>query len=94
MRYPPDPPTVEEIVAVMRGAGASQAGIRMRALIVLLWRAGLRSDASLRTSSATPTQSRSHLGLSTRHRQHRDIDTVHERRAPMMPGTAALRIDS
>jgi integrase len=46
MRYPADPPTVEEIVAVMRGAGASKDGDRLRALVVLLWRAGLRiSDA-------------------------------------------------
>jgi len=40
--YPPDPPTVEEIVAVMRQAGDGIHGARMRAFIVLLWRAGLR----------------------------------------------------
>jgi integrase len=45
--YPPDPPTVEEIVAVMRAAGGNTAGIRMRALIVLLWRAGLRISEAL-----------------------------------------------
>jgi hypothetical protein len=38
-QYPPDPPTVEEIVAVMRTAGGDAHGERLRALIVLLWRA-------------------------------------------------------
>jgi hypothetical protein len=42
MRYPADPPTVEEIVAVMRQAGAGPSAARIRALIVVLWRAGLR----------------------------------------------------
>jgi site-specific recombinase XerD len=42
-----DPPTAEEIVAVMRHAGASPHGLRMRALIVLLWRAGLRIAEAL-----------------------------------------------
>ena len=41
MRYPADPPTIEEIVAVMRVAGEKPDGLRLRALIVLLWRAGL-----------------------------------------------------
>jgi integrase len=41
-RYPPDPPRVEEIVAVMRQAGETDHGLRLRALIVVLWRAGLR----------------------------------------------------
>jgi len=41
-RYPPDPPRVEEIIAVMRQAGESDHGLRLRALIVVLWRAGLR----------------------------------------------------
>jgi site-specific recombinase XerC len=46
-RYPPDPPTVEEIIAVMHAAGTGSDGIRLRALIVVLWRAGLRiSEAS------------------------------------------------
>jgi hypothetical protein len=47
LRYPPDPPTVEEIVAVMRQAGDGGHGARMRALIVLLWRAGLRLNEAL-----------------------------------------------
>jgi integrase len=40
--YPADPPTVEEIVAVMRIVGDRADGQRLRALIVLLWRVGLR----------------------------------------------------
>ncbi len=35
-RYPADPPPVEEIIAVMRCAGDTLHGLRMRALIVLL----------------------------------------------------------
>jgi site-specific recombinase XerD len=39
---------VEEIVAVMRQAGDGVQGARMRALVVLLWRAGLRINEALR----------------------------------------------
>jgi site-specific recombinase XerD len=46
-RYPADPPTVEEIIAVMRTAGAGTDGVRLRALIVLLWRAGMRIGEAL-----------------------------------------------
>jgi len=45
--YPADPPSVEEIVAVMRVAGDGAAGARLRALIILLWRAGLRISEAL-----------------------------------------------
>jgi hypothetical protein len=44
-RYPADPPRTEELVAVMRHAGANLHGDRVRALIVILWRAGLRIQA-------------------------------------------------
>jgi hypothetical protein len=47
LRYPADPPTVEEIVAVMRSAGVGPDGARLRALIVILWRAGLRISEAL-----------------------------------------------
>jgi site-specific recombinase XerD len=47
LRFPADPPTVEEIVAVMRCAGDSRYGLRTRALIVVLWRAGLRISEAL-----------------------------------------------
>jgi integrase len=46
-RYPADPPTVEEIVAVMRAAGDRRQGCRLRGLIVVLWRAGLRIQEAL-----------------------------------------------
>jgi site-specific recombinase XerC len=46
-RYPADPPTTEEIIAVMRCAGATPYGLRARALVVLLWRAGLRVSEAL-----------------------------------------------
>jgi integrase len=46
-QYPADPPTVEEIVAVMRTIGDGAEGHRLRALIVLLWRAGLRISEAL-----------------------------------------------
>jgi site-specific recombinase XerD len=45
--YPADPPTVEEIVAVMRQAPESRRGYRVRAMIVVLWRAGLRVQEAL-----------------------------------------------
>ena len=47
MRYPADPSTVEEIVAVMRHTGDDRHGWRLRALIVVLWRAGLRIQEAL-----------------------------------------------
>ena len=47
MSYPADPPRVEEIVAVMRQAGDGVHGDRMRGLIVLLWRAGVRIGEAL-----------------------------------------------
>jgi site-specific recombinase XerD len=47
LRYPADPPTVEEIVAVMRSAGDGADGNRVRGLIVVLWRAGLRISEAL-----------------------------------------------
>ncbi|HWJ50339.1 MAG TPA: tyrosine-type recombinase/integrase [Solirubrobacteraceae bacterium] len=45
--YPADPPTVEEIVAVMPAVGDRPDGHRLRALIVLLRRAGLRISEAL-----------------------------------------------
>ena len=52
MRYPADPPRVEEIIAVMREAGDGIHGARMRALIVVLWRAGLRIHEALMLSES------------------------------------------
>ena len=45
--YPADPPTVDEIIAVMRKIPADRHGIRLRALIVVLWRGGLRIHEAL-----------------------------------------------
>jgi site-specific recombinase XerD len=45
--YPADPPSVEEIIAVMRAAGEDRHGARLRALIAMLWRAGLRIQEAL-----------------------------------------------
>ena len=47
LRYPPDPPTVEEIIAVMQAAGGDPDGLRLRGVIVKLWRAGLRISEAL-----------------------------------------------
>jgi site-specific recombinase XerD len=47
LRYPADPPKVEEIVAVMRAAGDGAHGRRLRGLIVILWRTGLRIQEAL-----------------------------------------------
>jgi site-specific recombinase XerD len=52
IRYPADPPSVEEIVAVMRSAGDGPHGRRLRALIVVLWRAGLRINEALALTEA------------------------------------------
>src|SRR4051795_6030415 len=46
-RYPADPPTVEEIVAVVRQTADNRHGWRVRGLIVVLWRAGLRVQEAL-----------------------------------------------
>ncbi len=47
VRYPADPPTVEEIIAVMCAASDGPHGQRLRGLIVILWRAGLRIQEAL-----------------------------------------------
>jgi site-specific recombinase XerD len=44
---PPTRPRVEEIIAVMRLAGERRHGLRLRAMIVVLWRAGLRISEAL-----------------------------------------------
>jgi site-specific recombinase XerD len=47
VRYPADPPTVDEIVAVMRKIAVDRHGLRLRAMIVVLWRGGLRIQEAL-----------------------------------------------
>ena len=51
-RYPAHPPRVEEIIAVMRTAGEGVHGARIRALIIVLWRAGLRINEALSLAEA------------------------------------------
>jgi site-specific recombinase XerD len=46
-RYAADPPTVDEIIAVMRHAGHAWYGNRLNGLIIVLWRAGLRINEAL-----------------------------------------------
>jgi hypothetical protein len=55
MRYPADPPTVDEIVAVMRHTSNARHGWRVRGMIVVLWRAGLRIRKHSRSQSTTST---------------------------------------
>jgi integrase len=52
MRYPADPPTIEEIVTVMRHGGDGVHGRRLCGLIVVLWRAGLRICEALALAEA------------------------------------------
>lgn len=46
-RYPADPPSIQEIVAVMRACPDTLAGQRTSTLILLLWRSGLRISEAL-----------------------------------------------
>jgi site-specific recombinase XerD len=61
LRYPADPPTVEEIIAVMREASDGPHGQRLRGLIVILWRAGLRIQEALSLGEADLDQRRGSL---------------------------------
>src|SRR3954451_20926477 len=45
--FPADPPRTEEIIAVMGCCQDTDHGARARALIVILWRAGLRVQEAL-----------------------------------------------
>ena len=61
LRYPADPPKVDEVIAVMRNAGEDAHGRRLRALIVIMWRAGLRIDEALALSEGDLDQRRGSL---------------------------------
>ncbi|MBA2636751.1 MAG: tyrosine-type recombinase/integrase [Solirubrobacterales bacterium] len=61
LRYPADPPKVEEIIAVMCAAGDGPHGQRLRGLIVILWRTGLRIQEALSLSEADLDQRRGSL---------------------------------
>ena len=47
IQYPPDPPRPEEIILVMCRAGNDRHGLRVRALIAVLRRGGLRISEAL-----------------------------------------------
>jgi len=55
MRYPADPPRVEEIIAVMRHAGEDRHGLRIRAVIAVLWRSGCGSRKPSRSARPMST---------------------------------------
>jgi integrase-like protein len=61
LRYPADPPKVEEIIAVMRTAGNGTRGRRLRGLIVVMWRAGLRIQEALALAEGDLDQRRGSL---------------------------------
>ena len=61
MCYPADPPTVDEIVAVMRRVGDDRHGWRLRAMIVVLWHAGLRIQEALALAEQDLDQRRGSL---------------------------------
>ena len=61
LRYPADPPNVEEIIAVMRTAGDRVHGRRLRGLIVIMWRAGLRIQEALALAEGDLDQRRGSL---------------------------------
>ena len=70
IRYPADPPTIEEIVTVMRHAGDGVHGRRLRGLIVVLWRAGLQVCEALALAEADLDPRRGSL-LGRRRSPHR-----------------------
>jgi len=61
LRYPADRAKVEEIVAVMRAAGDRPHGRRLRGLIVVLWRSGLRIQEALALTEGDLDQRRGSL---------------------------------
>jgi site-specific recombinase XerD len=61
MQYPPDPPRAEEIILVMRQAGRDRHGLRVRALIAVLWRGGLRISEALALNETDVDETRGSL---------------------------------
>ncbi|MBV9005296.1 MAG: hypothetical protein JO181_11605 [Solirubrobacterales bacterium] len=58
VRFPADPPTVEEIILVKREAGPGTYADRLRALIAILWRLGCGLAKRSRSPRQTWTRSR------------------------------------
>jgi integrase len=96
MRYPADPPTIEEIVAVMRRAGDSVHGRRLRGLIVVLWRAGLRIHEALALAEADLDARRGSLlvrrGKGGRRREVGMDDWAWEQLAPWLEARVELPV--
>jgi site-specific recombinase XerD len=61
LRYPADPPKVEEIIAVMRAGGDGTLSRRLRCLLVIIWRAGLRIQEALALTEGDLDQRRGSL---------------------------------
>ena len=96
IRYPADPPTVEEIIAVMRRAGDGVHGRRLRGLIVLLWRAGLRIHEAFALNESDLDRRRRSLlvcrGKGGRRREVGIDDWAREQLAPWLRARVELPI--
>jgi integrase len=78
-RHPADPPTVEEIVAVMRAArDGRRHGCRLRGTIVVLGRAGLRIHEALALNEPDLDHRRGALLVRRRKGGHRREVGMHE----------------
>ena len=96
VRYPADPPTVDEIVAVMRHASRDRHGFRLRAMIVVLWRAGLRVQEALALTEHDLDQRRGSVlvrrGKGGRRREVGMGDWGWEQLRPWLTARAALPV--
>ena len=96
VRYPADPPTIEEIVTVMRTAGDGQHGLRLRGLIVVLGRAGLRIQEALALNEADLDHRRGSLlvrhGKGGRRREVGMDDWAWEQLQPWIVARLELRV--
>ena len=96
MRYPADPPTIEEIVTVMRHASDGVHGCRLRGLIVVLWRAGLRICEALALAEADLDPRRGSLlvrrGKGGRRREVGMDDWAWEQLAPWLDARVELPV--
>ena len=96
IRHPADPPTIEEIVTVMRRAGDRVHGRRLRGLIVVLWRAGLRIHEALALAEADLDPRRGSLlvrrGKGGRRREVGMDDWAWEHLAPWLAARVELPV--
>jgi integrase len=96
MRYPADPPTIEEIVTVMRHASDGVHGRRLRGLIVVLWRAGLRICEALALAEADLDPRRGSLlvrrGKGGRRREVGTDDWAWEQLEPLLQARVELLV--